>query len=108
MENELTRVRASKPRRPNEEPYMGKLFVRFREGLGRQLPSLLDSGFNYMKCKCGNNRFIQCVGNDIVKIRETKTELTDEFIDSLQTPIYRYACSKCNRLLKNYSLRVKA
>jgi hypothetical protein len=30
-------------RRPNEEPYAGKLLVRFREGLGRQLPSLLDN-----------------------------------------------------------------
>jgi len=32
----------AKPPRPNEEPYAGKLLVRFREGLGRRLPSLLD------------------------------------------------------------------
>jgi|SRR3989339_160796 len=32
----------TKPRRPNEEPYAGKLLVRFREGLGRQLPGLLN------------------------------------------------------------------
>jgi len=33
----------AKPPRPNEEPYAGKLLVRFREGLGRRLPSLLDN-----------------------------------------------------------------
>jgi hypothetical protein len=33
----------SNPPRPNEEPYVGKLLVRFREGPGRQLPGLLDN-----------------------------------------------------------------
>jgi hypothetical protein len=33
----------SNPPRPNEEPYVGKLLVRFREGLGRQLPGLLEN-----------------------------------------------------------------
>ena len=28
--------------RPNEEPYVGKLLVRFREGVGKKLPALLD------------------------------------------------------------------
>jgi hypothetical protein len=32
----------AEPRRPNEEPYVKKLLVRFREGRGRQLPRLLD------------------------------------------------------------------
>ena len=31
-----------KPLTPNEEPYVGKLLVRFREGPGGQLPGLLD------------------------------------------------------------------
>ena len=32
----------AKLRRPNEEPYMGKPFVRFREGPGSNLPGLLE------------------------------------------------------------------
>jgi len=34
-------MKANTPR-PNEEPYAGKLLVRFREGPGRKLPGLLD------------------------------------------------------------------
>jgi len=30
------------PPRPTEEPDVGNPLVRFREGLGRKLPSLLD------------------------------------------------------------------
>jgi hypothetical protein len=33
---------SAKPQRLNEEPYMGKLFVRFREGPGSNLPGLLE------------------------------------------------------------------
>jgi hypothetical protein len=32
----------AEPRRPNEEPYVEKLLVRFREGRGSKLPRLLD------------------------------------------------------------------
>jgi len=38
----LKRIMNVEIRRPTEEPYAGKLLVRFREGPGRRLPGLLD------------------------------------------------------------------
>ncbi|MBD3315383.1 MAG: hypothetical protein GF344_06320 [Chitinivibrionales bacterium] len=43
--------------RPTEEPYLGKLVVRFREGPGRKLPGLLDEdcSFSYNYCDTYSN-----------------------------------------------------
>ena len=40
---------SAKPQRLNEEPYMGKLFVRFREGPGSNLPGLLEDFGRFYK-----------------------------------------------------------
>jgi hypothetical protein len=37
----------AEPRRPNEEPYVEKLLVRFREGRGSKLPRLLDKVIDF-------------------------------------------------------------
>ena len=45
-------------RRLNEEPYVGNLLVRFREGRGRQLPRLLDNGFHESSVCLDYNDFV--------------------------------------------------